>query len=466
MNRGARLAASLLIFPGLVTTGRAAPPAQPPQPDELAAIAQPLIDRGYARALSIGWIQDGQTHRLYLGRVGLEPPTPPDDQTVFEIGSITKVLTATLLAEATERGGITPDTPIAQLLQRPVDQQGDRTPITLTDLATHYSGLPRLPGNLDTQHPDPYAGYNRGMLDHFLAGHSLTRDRQAGYAYSNLGMGLLGDGLARHASTTYADLIARRIAKPLGMKATTVATPDAAKPKTFAPGHTVDGTAAPPWCFDALAGAGGVRSTLPDMLRFAAAQLDPPDTDLGRAIAATHRPRHDLPAGQAIALGWHRAADRATLWHNGQTAGHSTYLAVNPALGLAVVVLNDTATSATTTLGEALLQRLAGLPVGPLNLTEFVRVDPATLQGLVGRYTLEIGVTLDVTREAERLYARVVGQDRARVFAESDDVFHFGVVEAKLVFQRNAAGQAVGVVLHQNGQAFPGRRVPDEPADP
>ncbi len=296
----------------------------------------------------------------------------PAAQTLFEIGSITKTFTGVLLAGAIERGAVTMSTPVTTLLPDSVTVgTAESVNVTLGHLATHRSGLPRLPSNLRTvmdSPRDPYAAYGDSALYAFLDGHALSRAPGAQYQYSNLGMGLLGHVLARRADTTYAPLVRRHIADPLGLSDTCVRLTDAQRSR-FAQGHTRDGTPASPWHFDALAGAGAIRSTATDMLAFlrahrrALAADSGTTTALQRAMrrAATIRAATDREDTR-IGLAWHQSTRKGheVLWHNGGTGGFRSFVALDCETGHGVVVLVGAALSSRRVLeaGRALLRGL------------------------------------------------------------------------------------------------------------
>jgi D-alanyl-D-alanine-carboxypeptidase/D-alanyl-D-alanine-endopeptidase len=234
------------------------------------------------------------------------PGQPPlDASSVFEIGSITKVFTATLLADMVARGEVALDEPVARLLPPTVrvPARGNRQ-IELVDLATQTSGLPRLPANLrweDPAHP-VMAGYTAGQLYEFLSGYTLTREIGSEYEYSNLGFGLLGHALALRAGMIYEQLVSDRILKPLGMTTTAISVTQAMKER-FALPHGERGDVVAIWDYGALVASGGICSTMTDMLTFAAANLDPSGGPLHRAMAATHTPLRDAVGGNGSAWG-------------------------------------------------------------------------------------------------------------------------------------------------------------------
>jgi CubicO group peptidase (beta-lactamase class C family) len=268
-----------------------------------------------------------------------------DSTRVFEIGSITKVFTTSVLEDMVERGELRLDDPVAKLLPPSVQiPSRNGRQVTLLDLATQSSGLPRLPTNLAPRDSsNPYADYSVQQLYTFLAGYELTRDIGAEYEYSNLGMGLLGHALALKARTSYEDLVRRRILAPLGMRETAITLTPALRAR-IAPGHDAEGNVVPNWDLPTLAGAGALRSTAADMLKFLAANLDSTATPLSRTLYRTHAERHATNAPSLkIGLGWHILSRPVgnIVWHNGGTGGYRTYAGFDPARRLGVVVLSN-----------------------------------------------------------------------------------------------------------------------------
>ena len=273
------------------------------------------------------------------------------EDSVVEIGSVSKVFTATLLAEAVVRGEVRLDTPVRELLPPGTVVPGrDGRQITLADLATHRSGLPRSPAGVGVvagsvqmlRGRNPYAGFGADDLLAGLAGTRLRRRPGSGRPrYSNAGFGLLGVALARAAGTSYDQLVADRICAPLGLVDTvTPASAAAGHRARWARGHRGSGRAVEDWVLDGIAGAGGLRSTVPDLLAFLAVQLDPGGSPLEAAIRLTRaEPR---TGGGSVPLGWQRI-DRTpvTWWHNGGTGGFRSFVAFVPERDRAVAVVTD-----------------------------------------------------------------------------------------------------------------------------
>jgi CubicO group peptidase (beta-lactamase class C family) len=214
--------------------------------------------------------------------------------------------------------------------------------ITLRDLATQRSGLPRLP-EMDPADPaNPYADLDTTRLFAFLAGCALSRDPGAGHEYSNLGVGLLGAALAWRAGTSYEQLVLERLTGPLELDDTRV-TLSPEQTARFARGHA-DGKPVANWTFDALAGAGALRSTARDLLDFAGTNAGLRYTPLADAMARLreHRVPTDAP-GLETALGWQvRTGNGRTLfWHNGGTGGYRSFCGFDPERQVGVVVLTN-----------------------------------------------------------------------------------------------------------------------------
>jgi CubicO group peptidase (beta-lactamase class C family) len=438
--------------------------AQSPPPAELAArvdsLCQPLIDAELAVGFVVGVVDGDATFVRGYGVLARDRTAAPDGDTVYEIGSISKVFTGLLLADAVRRGEVALDDPVQKHLPEGMSMPNWRggTPVLLWHLSTHTSGLPRLPDMKDSDPADPYAHFTGEVLADALADARVQREPGSAYEYSNLGVGVLGLALA-HASgaASYEELLAERIARPLGMPSTRVVLDDAMRAR-LAPPHDGGGEPAHAWDLASLAGAGGIRSTVRDMLTFARAQLAGASTALGAAIPQSQEKRHDGARGIAMTLGWHVARDGVSLVHNGQTGGCHGFLGVQPAHGRAVCILTNTAAGEIDAIGEKILQHLHGQPVEPLAIERPAAVDHAVLARCPGTYRMAPGVEIEVTLRERGLYAQLTGQAAHRIWPRSPTEFFYRVVEASITFQ--VEGETVtGLVLHQNGRDMKCRRV-------
>ena len=352
---------SLLILPvlcALVFTGAlAAAPAS--RKTEIETAIRTRVDAGKNVGIVVATLEeDGTSLVAGYGKPG-PGASPLDGDSVFEIGSITKVFTATLLADMVERGEVRLDDPVQKYLPQGVTvPQRKGRQITLVDLATHTSGLPRLPSNMAPADPrNPYADYDAGRLYAFLESYTLTRDVGASHEYSNLGAGLLGHALTRRANMTYEALVTERILVPLGMKHTAIRLTPWMK-QHLVLGHNTAGNVVSNWDLDVLEGAGALRSTANDMLRFARANLDASTAGLPRLMRQMHAVRAPTSRPElSMALGWliRHVDGRSVIWHNGGTAGYRTWLGFDAQRRKAAVVLTNSAHGADD-LGYELLR--------------------------------------------------------------------------------------------------------------
>jgi D-alanyl-D-alanine-carboxypeptidase/D-alanyl-D-alanine-endopeptidase len=406
----------------------------------------------------VGMIEPSGRRVVAYGRREAGDPRPLDGDTLFEIGSITKVFTALLLADMVARGEVALADPVGKLLSADakVPERGGRA-ITLIDLATHTSALPRMPANFAPKDPlDPYADYSVARLNEFLSSHALTRDIGSKYEYSNLGVGLLGLALCRRAGMDYETLVRARVAEPLGMASTRVAlSPELQARLTV--GHDGELTKVPNWNLsEAFAGAGALRSSANDLLAFLAANLGYTPTPLAPAMADMLKVRRPIGKDSEIALGWHivKRAGVDTVWHNGQTGGYYSFIGCDAKARTGVVVLSN-ASADIADLGMHLLD--AGIPLKKQR--KEIVVDPKLLDRYVGRYELAPNFILTVTRDAGRLFVQATGQARFEAHAESERDFFYRIVDAQITFETDNQGRATRLILHQNGMNLLGKRL-------
>jgi CubicO group peptidase (beta-lactamase class C family) len=405
-----------------------------------------IIDPAGRRVFTHGKYADGDARQL-------------DGDTLFEIGSITKVFTALLLADMVRRGEVALDTPVAKYFPPGAKalERGGRQ-ITFVDLATHTSALPRLPTNFEPKNPaNPYADYSVQQLNEFLATHALRRDIGAQYEYSNLGVGLLGLALARQAGAVdYETIIGSRVIQPLAMASTRI-TLSADLRARLAPGHDAALAPASNWDLPTFAGAGALRSSANDLLIFLAANLGLAETPLAPAMADMLKVRRPIGMpDREIALGWHtwKRSGTEIVWHNGQTGGYSSFAGYDAKARVGVVVLCN-ASIDNGDIGLHLIDPSIRLQ----RQRKQVPADARVLEGYVGRYQLAPEFVLTVTREGSRLFVQATGQARFEVFAEAEREFFYRVVDAQITFETDSQGRAMRLILHQNGRDMPAKRI-------
>lgn len=325
-------------------------------PPGLIAELEKLIEEKKLPGIAIGIIDKDKKKFIGLGSVSYTDSTLPDINTRYEIGSISKVFTSLLAQTLVDDKQLRWHSIIANYIEGDF-RSFEISQIQLKELATHRSGLTKLPKNrsIFRDWSDPYNGYTRNDL------YAEMRDKQVGnflsrlfgqaeldksYNYSNLGAGLLGQIAADTLNTSYATALNNAVLQPLSMQCT-----DLSNEPPLAPGHA-SGEVVSNWHFQALAGAGGVRSCMQDMLIFAAATLAAFDnhsdekkiasklnsSKINKSITATIAVQTHEPD---MALGWliSRAEDQDIWWHNGGTGGYTSILLIEPKTGRALILL-------------------------------------------------------------------------------------------------------------------------------
>ena len=318
--------------------------------------AAPHMARRRRMCLSVGVVRPHGQRVYHLGAVPCGDGAGGDP--IFEIGSVTKTFTAALLADLVGQGVLGRDDPVRRFLPDLAPRPArDGSEVTLAHLATHTSGLPRLPRNLKVtpaNRHNPYASYTTADL---LAGLSRCRPPEslpAPFVYSNLGMGLLGHILAEVLGLDYGAAVQQRICGPLGMADTGIVL-DAERQRRLVPGHTSGGRPASNWDLPGIPGAGALRSTAADLLRFLAANLGMAGGPLAQRLALCRTPRTEIAQGTHVGLAWIISpfAGEQLIWHNGATGGYSSFVGFVPGRGLGVWVLMNYTISPAAAAGKA-----------------------------------------------------------------------------------------------------------------
>ena len=362
--------------------------------EQRADIRQMLVHRidveHQSVGIVVGVIEPEGRRVVAYGALEKGDPRSLNGDTIFEIGSATKVFTSLVLAEMVECGEVALDDPVAKYLPLTVKMPSRNGRfITLVDLATHTSGLPRLPGNMSPKDAgNPYADYSVEQLYQFLSTHQLTRDIGSQYEYSNLGGGLLGHVLALRALTSYEALVESRISKPLGMNSTRITLTPELKGR-LAAGHNAAMDAVENWDLPSLAGAGAFRSCASDVLTFLAATLGYSETPLAPAMALMLQTRRPTGSpGRDVALGWHifSTGGKEIIWHNGGTGGYRSFMGFDPKAKVGVVALSNASTAVGgDDIGRHLLDPSVPLAPAPKQHNQ-VAVDPKLFEGYLASF--------------------------------------------------------------------------------
>jgi len=325
------------------------------------SVVRKYIQRSNTVSISIGIINKGDVRTYNYGEIKKGKGQLPNMGTIYEIASISKTFTATLLAWYVNEGKLSLNDPITKYLPDSVAVNPALKDIKLVNLSNHTSGLPGLPSNFSAQKDyndaNPYKNYTRQMLFEYLKSCTLRSQPGVKYAYSNLAVGLLGIILERVTGKPYEQLVNEIICRPLGMKSTLQHLYPLIAPR-FATVYNDDAKQTPSWDFDALAACGSLKSTINDLLIYARANMTTSDTKLSKAFQLTHQITFNNGDSQ-VALGWHiiKVDGVSYIFHNGGTEGSSSFLAYNIEKGLAVVLLSNAGASTDNT-GVGIISKL------------------------------------------------------------------------------------------------------------
>ncbi len=402
-------------------------------------------------------IDNGTTASAY---VCADPKSqrPYDEHTAFEIGSVTKTMTAALLAEFIARGEVALNDPIAKLLPPGTSVPSfEGREITIGDIVTHTSGLPSFPWRM-TDMNNPYAAFTEGDLLGALAATRLTRAPGSQWEYSNFAMMVLSYALAKRSGKDYETLLRERLLAPLAMNETYIAK----RPLQvrLAQGHLPNTMPQVPWDFPVdMAGVGGVRATLPDMVRYVEGELGTRESEIAPALAQTQQQVARI-GGHTMGMNWEilsTANGRTIIMHGGGTGGYSSFVAFDRAAKRAAVLLSDTALTnlgGLVTLGLHLLD-----PSAPAGAPRMVATaDVKLIDALVGRYRLQGGLGMDLRHKGDALTIQADGQPEFEMGYDSAGDFYPLQFDAVLRPKRKADGTYT-FTLFQGGGAFEAERI-------
>lgn len=451
------LACASLISASLELAGQLAPEV----PARVQAHIGERVARDLNRALIVGIVSDLGEEYLTAGSLSDASPEPPAKDTLFEIGSVTKLFTAAAAADLVQKRRWTWKTPAAALLPSAAALPSfDDERINIHDLATHSSGLARLPHNLPTgDSANPFAAYNTELLYAGLSEATLPFRPGTFYLYSHFGYGLLGHLLELRTGEPFEAVIAEHITEPLKMGDTVVNLSEGQAAR-LAPGHKGMGTV-PQWDFGALAGAGALKSTAADLITFLRAQMGMVNSPLARTFGGMHAPI--LPTGSKdtmVGYAWQitRREGSVIYWQNGATGGYASFIGFNPSQRVGVVILTNSAQNIDE-LGFYILAPDV-FPLG--QFPPLASVPVATLERYVGSYQMAPGTRIRITRDEGRLYAEITGTPRYRIYPLSKTTFGFANEDIRLNFETSRpSGPVPKVKIEGTVSAYDARRIED-----
>ncbi|MBB6088206.1 CubicO group peptidase (beta-lactamase class C family) [Wenzhouxiangella marina] len=408
-------------------------------------------------------IQDEVEHAASCADAGVDREL--DARSRFEIGSISKALQGLLVAVLVERGELDLDQPVAEIWAEQTIPGDSEAPIRLRHLLTHTSGLPRLPtGFVPADMSNPYDGFDRSALLEALANTELEAKPGEAFAYSNFGAMLLAQALVDLTGQGLEALFDRHVFGPLGMEDTGLSGPTVQ-------GHDASGEAVPNWDFDGdLGGVGAIRSTPADMAKWLVALLRPEGSELAAALERSQQALIEV-GGQTVGYGWLHLplGDGQVLAHDGGTGGFSSFAVVDPGHERASLILMDTSMLMQNSLADLAFHLID--PDYPLASPQrpALAAEGEVLEHYVGRYGLYQGdepflgdFTLDFTVDQGELLiqASVGGQVQPRIplSSEGEGRFVQADLDLSIEFERDAAGQVVGLDFQQGPLSLDGRR--------
>ncbi len=464
---GLFIATSILVGCSNKQTTTSVPSSSRPLDERIRDVAQPLIDDGWAQGMIVGVLQGGKESYFSFGSIADEQQIPPDENTIFEIGSITKVFTATTLAEMATKKEVALKDPLDKFL--PDDIQvplpGGK-PITLESLAAHVSGLPHVPANFWNEGDKIYdnnigglrwGSYSEDQVRDFFKSPSPPLDVSRKYIYSNLGAGLLGYALEQASSESLEDLIVDRVCKPLGMETTSFSIEPTAQ------GHDADGNHADSWpkLSSVLGGAFALRSTCRDMLAFAKANLDPEASPLADALKSAQQPRGQINELERTALGW-KLNKFGVIYTTGTTGGFRSALFLHPKTQTAVMTMANTQVGGATGGRGALFDGFAGSLLNVTLGAPPIAIDfpspsdsgEATFEDFAGVYRPANGSpdpSFPVRVEGKKLLVVGPGEMELRLWPKGGDKFFLRSYVADFTFLRDESGVVSGMDLAFEG---------------
>ncbi len=407
--------------------------------------------------IAIAWIENGQSHFLSCGLANIASKEPVTSKTLFEIGSITKTFTCSVLSYLVQQHELALNDRVQLYLPSTIQlPEKNGKSISLLHLATAHSGLPRLPGNLSPADPtNPYIDYTEKQLTAYLNNCELGNEPGSNYEYSNLGMGLLGFVLTQKKNETYSQLIKLIILKPLAMNQTFIS--GETKSKLLATGY-MDKNPVKAWTWNSqsvITGAGGIMSNSEDMLLYVTAQMATDKSILTAAFHEAHKERSDAGSqSMQIGLGWH-IRDHQYVWHNGGTGGFRSFVGFDPEKKRAIVILTNS-TNGADDLGFHWLDNSYELK----SIRKPLVLDLIKIKEYEGVYEINPTFKVVITSKGTGLFVQATNQSKVTMYADDVDKFFLKVAEVKIQFGRNAEGKIEKISIFQNGIEQVGKKVP------
>jgi D-alanyl-D-alanine-carboxypeptidase/D-alanyl-D-alanine-endopeptidase len=461
------VAGSMTSLLGAQASRGAAAPVLPSDGDIREILVERVDAQGKGIGIVVGLIGPAGRRVISYGQPSEGDPRPLDGDTVFEIGSMTKVFTALVLADMLGRGEVAFEDPIAKYLPVGVKlPERDGQPITLLDAATHTSGLPLMPDGLPPVSELATAKYSNAQLYQFLARYELPRQSGKKWNYSNIGYALLGQALAARAAMDYETLLRTRVIAPLEMNSSGIRLSPTLKAK-LAVGHDASLQPTPPIStvpiIAVMMPAGGVLSTVNDLLTFLSLAMGYERSPLAAAMATMLSTRRPVSGGEQ-ALGWMVTGngDDQLIVHDGGTFGYASSMVWDPKKRVGVVVLSNHVADVGD-VARHLLRPNRPLAKPTATKRTEIALDLAVLDSYAGRYTSGAEAFI-ITRNGAFLTIQLPadwGLPRLRLRPESLRDFFTAELPLRVTFQTENDGRVTGLLVYppRGQQAVPATRI-------
>jgi CubicO group peptidase (beta-lactamase class C family) len=403
----------------------------------------------------VGVIEPAGQRIVVFGRSGAPDGRPLDGETLFQIGSLSKVFVGLLLADMIGSGDVALDDPAQKYLPAGVKLPVRGRPITLLDLSTHRSGLPTMPNNFRLEaDPNPVEAYSVDDLWQFLSNYQPTRAPGEKFEYSNLAVSLLGRLLALREGKDYETLLKERVLQPLEMRSTAITLSKAMQARV-APGHSPYLQPLDVWEMKTLQASGSLRSSANDLLRFVAAYLNLRGTRLDESMALQLRTRS--PVDRKMSLGWFISTigDREIYTHEGGKTAYRCAVSFDPRARTGVVVLQNARTDDRPTAIANYL--LTGRPLAPApdapTAKPVVRVAPEVLDRYTGHYAAKDGIVRVLHKRDHLLVSYEDGDPGLEFAATGERDFFYDAGNDDITFEVDDKGAVTGMHIYPDGKA-------------
>jgi CubicO group peptidase (beta-lactamase class C family) len=450
------LAGSTTIFAESQATPSPGPTGLPSDSEIRKILAERVGAHDNAVGVVVGVLEPQGRRIIAYGHRNEGDSRPLDGESVFEIGSVTKVFTALLLAEMVQKNQVALTDAVAKHLPASVKvpERNGRF-ITLLDLATHTSGLPFMPENAPAFNDPAATKYSATDLRQYVTSYQLTRDIGAEWDYSNIGYWLLSEALSFRAGTNLENLVRTRVIAPLKLAKTDFALLPKMK-ANLAVGRDASSQPAPSVStlpvYSVMPAAGGLYSTANDLLTLLSVAMDYERSPLAPAVETTVSTRRPAGSGNEQALGWTvigKGADQL-IFRDGGTYGYASSIAWDPKKRVGVVVLSNHQGSVDDIARHLLRPNTPLAKPASAKHTE-ISIDPKVLDTYAGRYEAKGEGVFTVAREADFLTIESPadwGLPKLRIRPESTQDLFASELPLRVTFQTGGDGHVTGLLIY------------------